>query len=181
MDSRQHKILSKDDTTSIENLFYSVFKDAEGEAEGRLIGDLSRELALAIDQQQVYCFASYEANQLIASIFLTQLDFKQEIDVYLLGPVAVDTQHQGQGVGQALIRYALDYLASQGVAWVITYGDPAFYTKVGFQALSEAKIKAPLPLSMPQGWQIASLTGEAVPNISARPSCVKAFDNPVYW
>ena len=181
MHSWQHKRLNKDEQASLKALFDAVFSQAESEAEGRLVGDLAGELALAIDNQQVWCFATYEAQQLIAAIFLTRLDFDQDIDVYLLGPVAVATEHQGQGVGQALIRYGLAQLKAQAVELVITYGDPAFYSKVGFQRLSEQQLKAPLPLSMPQGWQVVSLTDAPIPSIAKRPTCVKAFDNPAYW
>ena len=181
MSSWQHKILNQDKQASLKALFYSVFSEAEGETEGRLVGDLANELALAIDNEQVWCFATYEADELIAAIFLTRLKFDQAIDVYLLGPVAVATEYQGRGVGQSLILHGLDHLQAQSVELVITYGDPAFYSKVGFQALSEAQIKAPLPLSMPQGWQIISLVGDPIPSIAKRPSCVGAFDDPVYW
>lgn len=181
MRSWQHKRLNKDAQASLTALFTSVFSEAESKAEGRLVGELAAELALVIDNAQVWCFATHEAGELIAAIFLTRLDFNQDINVYLLGPVAVATEYQGRGVGQSLIGYGLAQLKAQAVELVITYGDPAFYSKVGFQALSETQIKAPLPLSMPQGWQVISLTGSAIPVINERPTCVQAFDNPAYW
>jgi predicted N-acetyltransferase YhbS len=63
----------------------------------------------------------------------------------------------------------------------VTYGDPSFYSKVGFQTLSENVIQAPLKLSMPFGWLGQSLTGDSIPNIDERPVCVKEFNDPVYW
>jgi len=90
----------------------------------------------------------------------------------MLAPVAVTTQHQGKGVGQALINYGLQELKNRSVAVVITYGDPSFYSKVEFQALSEAVIQAPLKLSMPEGWLGQSLTEEPIPTINERPTCV---------
>jgi predicted N-acetyltransferase YhbS len=98
-----------------------------------------------------------------------------------LPPVAVSTHHQGKGVGKALISYGLNELKKRSVAVAITYGDPSFYSKVGFQALSEDIIQAPLKFSMPEGWLGQSLTGEPIPTIKERPTCVKEFDNPVYW
>jgi len=55
---------------------------------------------------------------------------------------------------------------------VITYGDPSFYSKVGFEPLSEKIIKAPVTLSMPDGWLAQSLTEDPVPVINERPTCV---------
>jgi len=64
---------------------------------------------------------------------------------------------------------------------VVTYGDPSFYSKVGFQPLSENVIQAPLMLSMPEGWLGQSLTKEPIPTVNDRPRCVKEFNDPVYW
>jgi predicted N-acetyltransferase YhbS len=99
----------------------------------------------------------------------------------MLAPVAVSTEHQGKGVGQALINYGLNELKNRSVAVAVTYGDPSFYSKVGFRALSENVIQAPLKLSMPEGWLGQSLTGEQIPTINERPKCVKEFNKPVYW
>lgn len=99
----------------------------------------------------------------------------------MLAPVAVSTEHQGKGVGQALINYGLNELKNRSVDIAITYGDPAFYRKVGFLPLSEKIIQAPLTLSMPEGWLGQSLTDDPIPTITDRPKCVEAFNNPVYW
>jgi len=100
---------------------------------------------------------------------------------YMLAPVAISTAHQGRGIGQALIRFGLDELKNRSATLVVTYGDPAFYARVGFQALSEDVIQAPLPLSMPEGWLGQPLSGEAIPILKSRPACVPEFDNSAYW
>ncbi|MGD8266464.1 MAG: GNAT family N-acetyltransferase, partial [Chromatiales bacterium] len=94
---------------------------------------------------------------------------------------AVSTRHQGRGVGQALINFGLDELRNRSVDVVVTYGDPAFYSRVGFQALPENVIKAPLKLSMPQGWLGQSLTEAPIPTLEERPACVREFNDPAYW
>ena len=99
----------------------------------------------------------------------------------MLAPVAVSTTHQGKGVGQSLINYGLNDLKSRSVVVVVTYGDPSFYSKVGFQSLPESVIQAPLNLSMPGGWLGQSLTEEPIPTVNERPTCVKEFDDPIYW
>ena len=177
----QYKRLSTTDQQQISDLFEAVFSASEGKSEGVLIGGLALELSQVIDDQQVQCFASYQQDVLTGIIFFTRLHFKNGINVYLLGPVAVSTKHQGQGVGQSLINHGLSELKRQAVEVVITYGDPNFYHKVGFQPLSEMRIQAPLTLSMPHGWQVQSLADQPIPTIDGRPSCVKAFNNPIYW
>lgn len=165
----------------VANLFRSVFSSSEGEQEGVLIGNLASELCSTIDDQEIICIGAFEEASLIGSIFFTRLRFGESILVYMLAPVAVSTEHQGKGVGQALIEYGLGELKNRSVAVAVTYGDPAFYSRVGFQPISESVIRAPLKLSMPHGWLGCSLTGETIPTINERPTCVKAFNNPDYW
>ena len=176
-----YKILDKNSKEKVTILFTSVFSASEGENEGELIGSLASELSSNIDNAEIICFGAYENELLIGSIFFTRLRFSEPILFYMLGPVAVSTQHQGKGVGQALINFGLQELKIRSVAAVITYGDPSFYDKVGFQDLSEAVIQAPLKLSMPDGWLGQSLTEEPIPTVNERPTCVKQFNDPAYW
>ncbi|KQA27350.1 hypothetical protein AAY53_06340 [Vibrio metoecus] len=101
--------------------------------------------------------------------------------MYLLAPVAVATKWHGQGIGQALIRFGLETLKEKDISHVITYGDIRFYSKVGFTAINEEMIQAPLTLSYPEGWLAQSLTGQAITPISGKPTCLEAIANPVYW
>ncbi len=145
------KVLFKDKQDEVAELFTSVFASSEGEEEGKLIGKLASELSSNIDNKRIICFGAYKQQSLIGSIFFTRLWFNEPILVYMLAPVAVDTEYQGNGVGQALITYGLNDLRDRSVAVAVTYGDPSFYSKVGFQTLSEDIIRAPLKLSMPEG------------------------------
>jgi len=176
-----HKILDNNNQKEVTNLFTSVFTSSEGEKEGKLIGSLTSELSSNIDNQEIICLGTYENESIIGSIFFTRLRFNEVIQIYMLAPVAVSTQHQGKGAGQALINFGLNELKNRSVAVAITYGDPSFYSKVGFQTLSENIIQAPLELSMPEGWLGQSLTEEPIPTITERPTCVKEFNAPVYW
>lgn len=176
-----YQSLEKSKQEEVANLFTSAFTTSEGEKEGMLIGGLSSELASSIDNEEIICFGAYENGSLIGSIFFTRLKFNDPIQVYMLAPVAVSTEHQGRGIGQALINYGLNELKKRSVSVVVTYGDPSFYSKVGFQALSEEFIQAPQELSMPFGWLGQSLTAEPIPPIDERPTCVKEFNDAVYW
>jgi putative acetyltransferase len=102
--------------------------------------------------------------------------FSKPDDVFEGALVAVLT-----GIGQGLVRFGLESLRQEGVALAFTYGDPAFYSKVGFRPVMEDMIRAPLPLTQPEGWLCQSLIGADIPRIPGESSCVKAFDNPAYW
>lgn len=176
-----YQLLKQNNQTEITELFTAAFTAAEGETEGKLIGKLAAELAMGIDDNEIICTGAYENETLIGCIFFTQLQFENSAQVYMLAPVAVNTKSQGRGVGQALINFGLNELKKRAVNIAITYGDPAFYGKVGFKPLSEKTIQAPLTLSMPEGWLGQSLTSEPIPTINERPACVKQFNNPAYW
>jgi predicted N-acetyltransferase YhbS len=99
----------------------------------------------------------------------------------MMAPVAVAPAHQGQGIGQRLIAHGLDALRQEGVDIAVTYGDPAFYGRVGFAPVAEAVLPAPQPLRQPQGWLAQSLTGAPLTPLCGPVRCVAAFDDPALW
>ena len=175
---RQHE---EGEVSFIQQLFTSVFADSEGQPEGLLIGNLALELATDADRRNIYCFVAEQGDQILGAIFFSRLTFASDVPVFILAPVAVDTNHQGQGIGQNLIKHGLAELKKTGVKVAITYGDPAFYSKVGFLPLSQNTIPAPHTLSQPEGWLGQSLDGSCIETILGHCSCVKALNNPVYW
>ena len=54
---------------------------------------------------------------------------------FILGPVGVLPDHQGQGVGSVLIREALAAMRANGAHGIVLVGDPAFYERFGFLSL----------------------------------------------
>ncbi len=163
------------------SLFTAVFSGSEGQQKGKLLGKLAAELSALIDDQEVIAMGAELEGALIGCSFFTRLRFHHPIRVFMLAPVAVSTEHQGRGVGRGLIQQGLEELRRRSVAVVVTYGDPAFYGKPGFAPIADGTIQAPLKLSRPEGWLGRSLTGESIPTIQERPSCVEPFRDPVYW
>jgi predicted N-acetyltransferase YhbS len=162
-------------------LFGSVFADAEGEEEGELIGQLARALFESADAADLFNFVAEEDGRIVGAIFLSRMVFENENAVFILGPVAVRSEYQGQGIGQGLIRHGLRELQHRGVKFVLTYGDPGFYAKVGFRAVSSEAVRAPFALSQPEGWLGQSLCDRPVEALHGESRCVKALNIPVYW
>lgn len=80
--------------------------------------------------------------------------------VLLLGPVAVHPTRQGEGLGGALIRDALDAAAVSGWHRVMLVGDAPYYGRFGFHRLGGVIMPPPtnparvLGLELtPGGWQ----------------------------
>lgn len=174
-------ILSSDSSAQIIHLFKTVFSTSEGEDEGKLIGSLVEKLSNIIDNESTICCATISENEIIASIFLTKLFNNENQIIYMLAPVAVSSLHQGKGLGQSLIKYGIEILKSKSSHAIVTYGDPAFYSKVGFEPLSENIIQAPLTMSMPEGWLGQSLTSSPIQKLNSKPTCVEPFNDPKYW
>jgi len=172
---------SPDHAEEIKSLFTTVFSDSEGQSEGILIGNLAYELMTETEKKDLYGFVAVEHEKIIGCIFFSRLTFESGIRAFLLSPVAVHTAHQGKGIGQQLINYGIKRLKDKGVELVMTYGDPTFYSKVGFNPVEGETIKAPIQLTYPKGWLGQSLISNSVDPIPGRPSCVKALNKPEYW
>ncbi|MBD2311863.1 N-acetyltransferase [Desertifilum sp. FACHB-1129] len=178
MDFRRH---TQNDSPAIVSLFKSVFTKSEGEAEGTLISQLAKDLLEKTDERDLYCFIAADNSQIVGSIFFSRLNFENGIDSFILAPVAVHNDHQGKGIGKALIDYGLSELKKKGASVALTYGDPAFYNKVGFRTISSETVKAPFTLSQPKGWLGQSLSGDSIETLSGKCTCVEALSDPRYW
>lgn len=167
---------------AIADLFASTFTASEGADEGALIGILARRLVAKTPDEDLRVVTAWEDGTLLGAIFFTRLIYKGDPrTVFMMAPVAVATEHQGKGVGQRLIAHGLDALRQEGVDIAVTYGDPAFYGRIGFEPVSEADLPAPQPFNQPQGWLAQSLTKEPLTRFSGPAHCVTAFDDPALW
>ena len=165
----------------IQQLFIKTFSDSEGQSEGELIGRLVKEMMVNTNANDLYCFIATENEQIIGGVFFTKMIFESGINAFILSPMATLTDHQGKGVGQKLINSSLQTLKKKGVELVITYGDPNFYSKVGFTLVTEKVVPAPLKLSYPEGWLAQSLVSDKIEPIAGKSHCVEALNNPDLW
>ncbi|UAB78624.1 N-acetyltransferase [Erythrobacter sp. SCSIO 43205] len=92
-----------------------------------------------------------------------------ELGWVVLGPVAVEPSHQGQGIGRALIKEGEAIMKSRGVKGITVLGDPQIYSRFGFEQ------NTPMWLEGELGWafQVKSL-GAEIPACEQR--YVRAFD-----
>jgi len=169
------------DADKVTQLFMKTFSDSEGPAEGEMIGRLAKDLVNTTDKNDLYGFVARDDADIVGSIFFSRIKFECGINCFILAPVAVRTDLQGRGIGQKLIKYGIDALSKGGVELVLTYGDPAFYSKVGFRAVTEVMVPAPMTLQRPEGWLAQSLTGKDIQLITGQSSCVEALNKPEYW
>jgi len=88
--------------------------------------------------------------------------------VALLGPLLVTPDRQRQGIGGRLVRDGFRRLEQAGTGWVYVLGDPAYYSRLGFQA--EDDVAPPysvpadeLPVEWQGAWQSVSLRDDGKP------------------
>lgn len=161
-------------------VFFRAFCDSEGETEGKAIKELVTQLFKFTKSNQAQCYFSRNSKgEVSGAVFFTPLRYENNEEVWMLSPMAVQTVEQGHGVGQRLIKYALDELANQGIKSVCTYGDPAFYGKLGFEGVTTDRLPAPFPLSQPEGWLWKRFMNHQ--DIQGKPHCVGPFESPDLW
>jgi predicted N-acetyltransferase YhbS len=166
----------------IVDLFRATFTASEGEDEGALIGDLVRRLLGGTDDRDRFVFTAVDAGTPVGGIVFSRLVYANDPrTVFVLAPVAVATDRQRQGIGQRLLSHGLAALRDAGVDIVMTYGDPAYYARVGFAPVDESVAPAPFRLQHPEGWLGQSLTGQAMIPLKGPARCVDALDDPVFW
>jgi predicted N-acetyltransferase YhbS len=167
---------------AIAALFTATFTAAEGAEEGALVGALARRLIAGTPAKDLRVFTAWDDGALVGAIFFTRLTYGGDPrTVFLMAPVAVATARQGEGIGQRLIAHGLEALGREGVDIAVTYGDPAFYGRVGFLPVAQADLPAPHPLNLPQGWIAQSLTDAPLTPLLGPARCVAAFDDPALW
>jgi predicted N-acetyltransferase YhbS len=165
----------------VKQLFTGVFTDSEGQAEGKIIGNLAFELQETTEPKDIIGFIARDGQTLIGCIFFTRLEFENKINAFILSPVAVATQYQNRGIAQKLIKFGINHLKKDNVQLIFTYGDQNFYSKVGFKSISENIAKAPLVLTYPEGWLAQSLVSDSIEPISGNSTCVSALNSQKYW
>lgn len=164
------------------DMFADTFSASEGADEGAVIGDLVRKLLADTPRRDIHVFLAEENGALAGAAIFSRLTYADDTrEVFILSPMAIATNRQGQGVGQALLTHALKELREAGVDVAITYGDPAFYGKVGFQPMTQATAASPLPLSQPHGWIGQSLAETTLAPLKGACTCVAALNDPAIW
>lgn len=168
-------------TREVIELFTEVFSESENKSEGQLIGNLVSELIATTESQDLIGFVATSADRIVGCIFFSRFSMPSEEVAFILSPVAIATSEQGTGIGQQLINFGLSHLKSLKVNLAFTYGDPNYYSKTGFNYISESIVKAPFELSQPQGWLAQSLDGSPIKTVHGLNSCVAALSNQKYW
>lgn len=73
----------------------------------------------------------------------------------LLGPLAVESERRGRGMGIQLMQAGLDAARAAGHRAVILVGDPPYYARVGFAPVRNVRLPGPVDRSRVLGLALA--------------------------
>lgn len=110
-----------------------------------------------------FCRVAFLGKQLVAAIRMTNITIGDEPGALLLGPLAVDPQNIGQGIGARLISECLEGARAAGIKLVILVGDHSYYGRFGFQPVPPGQIQFSGPVDLRR-----ILAAELVPGTLAR-------------
>lgn len=83
-------------------------------------------------------FLMKDETRLIGTLRLWNITAGPRRPSLLLGPVAIDADYQGQGLGNQLISHAISAAANAGHHSIVLVGDAPYYARFGFdQALTD--------------------------------------------
>lgn len=119
------------DVDAVRAVIAAAFKDMpfSRQTEAAIVDALRRSGDLTVS------LVAAEAGEVIGHVALSPVTIGgRTLGWFGLGPVAVRPDRQRRGVGSALIREALQRLASEGAQGCVLLGEPAYYRRFGFRA-----------------------------------------------
>ncbi len=90
-------------------------------------------------------FVAVDGADLLGSIRFWPVAIGMEQSL-LLGPLAVQPDLRGRGIGIALMKHAIDAARDSGYASIILVGDEPYYVRVGFARIPPGRIRFPGPV-----------------------------------
>ncbi len=111
------------------------------------------------------CFVALDpAGALLASLRFWPILIERTPAV-LFGPLAVEPDLQGQGIGRALLRHGLAAARQNGHRICVVVGDPPYYRPFGFVSAPAHGLVLPGPVD-PKRFQVLELAPGALEGVS---------------
>lgn len=128
------------DHSAVQKLLLSAF-DEEGES--KLV------TRLRVNAEPLISLVAELDGKIIGHILFSPvtLDTAPSLAIMGLAPMAVLPNHQGRGVGTALVEAGLKRCREQNFGAVVVLGHPKYYPRFGFRASSDYNIKCEYDVS----------------------------------
>lgn len=117
---------------------------AQGFGPGRFAKSAWR-LREGVRAEEGLSFVAVEGDSLRGSVRFWPVAIGKE-PALLLGPLAVDSERRGQGIGLALMLRGIDEARARGHRAMILVGDAPYYGRAGFAPLAAHQVRFPGPV-----------------------------------
>ncbi len=172
MDKIEFRESLPSDIVSIEKLYPDAFPDEDLLP---LVRDLLQETPVVLSLVGII------GASLVGHVIFTTCGLAGDTgEVALLGPLAVATAWQRQGIGSAAVRAGLQQLKKAGVKQVYVLGDPAYYGRLGFVPEVGVAPPYPLPAEWQGAWQSINLSS-AAPTGRSKLTVPRPWLQPALW
>lgn len=88
--------------------------------------------ALRADHALSVSLVAEDGGRIVGHIAFSPVSIGDAVGWYGLGPISVEPDWQGRGIGRALMERGLAELRKIGANGCVLVGDPAFYARFGF-------------------------------------------------
>lgn len=93
-----------------------------------------------------FCLVAHAGSRLVASLRMTEISIGGTSGAALLGPIAVEPEFRGAGIGTRLMRQALSAAREASMALIILVGDKPYYGRFGFVPAPPGRVFFPGPV-----------------------------------
>ena len=154
--------------------------------EGAEIAELVSALLCDETAAPVLSLVAQDDGQIIGHVLFTAVRLagaNREVSAQILAPLGVLPEHQGKGIGGALIREGLQRLAASGVELVFVLGHPDYYPKFGFAPAMALGLVAPYPIlpANEPAWMVQELRSGVIGHVHGRVQCADTLNDPRHW
>jgi predicted N-acetyltransferase YhbS len=142
LDKLTTRLAQKSDCKAISELHSKIFGPGRFARSAYRV----RERSSSDEGVSPFCRIASLGSKIIASITFTEIKIGETEGALLLGPVAVDPNYRGRGIGSDLIKQGLDAARSKGRSIVLLVGDEPYYGRFGFKSIEAGRIFFPGPV-----------------------------------
>jgi len=158
--------------TAIESLYPEVFPDEDLLP---LVRSLLNDAVVALS------LVGTIGTRIVGNAIFTKCGvFGNRANAALLGPLAVASAWQRQGIGSSIVGAGLRRLKDEDVNRVYVLGDPAYYGRLGFLPETLVEPPFPLPAEWDGAWQSIDL-GQTATSCAGKLSVPSQWLQPALW
>lgn len=132
--------------------------------------------------------AAYEPSEggagpglLVGHALFTRCEAAGSAPLCLVGPLAVLSSRRRRGIGGALLQAGLRRMGEAGGAAALVLGDPAYYSRFGFERETRLAPPYDLPLEWAEAWRSRPLTQPATPLAAGRLQVPEPWRAQALW